>query len=137
MGPLKNYKRERFCLELASGLTQTEAARKAGYSTKWSTILRNRLMNYEDIKERLKELREITSNEYVASIMERKETLTGIMRSKIARDRDKIDAIAELNKMDGAYAPTRVETKSEQIQIKAIEYFDGDDDKPMRVIENR
>jgi phage terminase small subunit len=122
MPPLKNGRHERFCLEIAEGCTQTEAARRAGYAVN-SSVVTYRLINYPDVQARIKELREQAASVRVLSIVQGKERLSFIAQAKDARYRDVIDAIAELNKMDGAYATEKSEVKSQQVVVKTIEYF--------------
>jgi phage terminase small subunit len=127
MSPLKNGRHERFCLEIADGGTQTEAARRAGYAVN-NPIVTYRLINYPDVQARIKELREATASIRVLSIIQRKERLSFIAQAKDAKYREAIEAIAELNKMDGAYAPARLETNHQSMAVKKIIYRPGGKD---------
>ena len=131
MPPLKNSQHEKLAYEIAMGCNHAEAARRAGYSPRSGKYHVHNILCRPDVAARLEELREITSSERVMSIVERKEELSRIAR-KVEKSRPKvaIAAIAELNKMDGAYAPEKIETKSEQVIIKTIEYF-GPDSPPV------
>ena len=57
------------------------------------------------------------------SIIEQKEHLTSIARNN--NGFLSIAAIAELNKMEGAYPPTRVETQNQTVAVKRIIYRIG------------
>ncbi len=126
MPPLKNGRHERFCLEIVNGCTQTEAARRAGYSV-CNPVVTYRLVNYPDVQSRIKELREATASVRILSAVQRKERLSDIAQAKDAKYRDAIEAIAELNKMDGAYAPARTETINQSTAIKTIIVHQSDD----------
>jgi phage terminase small subunit len=119
--PLKSTREERFCLELASGCSLTEAARKAGYSPRSANNQGFLLSVKETIKARVKELQETMFSEKIANVIERKERLTEIIRTtENLKPNDVIAAIAELNKMEGSYAPTKVESRSQSLGIKEI-----------------
>jgi phage terminase small subunit len=124
MAALQNVKHERFCLELASGCSQSEAARRAGYSQGRARKTASELMARPVVAARLKELQAETSSARVLNILRRKEELSGIVcREAIPRPLAAITAIAELNKMDRAYeAP-----KEERPEIKIIEVRLRDD----------
>ena len=81
--PLKNARRERFCLALVSGVSQTEAARQAGYSSMRADSTGNRMMGFVDVKVRLRELRDILASEHIMSVAERKERLSEIGKAKL------------------------------------------------------
>jgi phage terminase small subunit len=127
MPPLKNGRHERFCLEIVDGCAQTEAARRSGYAVN-NPIVTYRLINYPDVQARIKELREATASIKVLSIIQRKERLSFIAQAKDAKYREAIEAIAELNKMDGAYAPARSETNFQSMAVKKIIYRLGGKD---------
>ena len=119
--PNLNHRQEKFCQELISGCTQVEAARRAGYPQNKDTRAQaSRLAQREDIQTRLKELRELTVAHKVTTAIRRKERLSEIVESRSAKDRDVIAAIAELNRMEGSYAPTKVESRSQSLGIKEI-----------------
>jgi phage terminase small subunit len=130
--PLKNSQHEKLVYEIAMGCSHAEAARRAGYSPKTGKYHVHNILARKDVSARLEELRRITNSERVMSIAERKEEL-----SRIARDVEKrrpqvaISAIAELNKMDGAYAPERFESTSQQVVVKTIEYFGPESAPPL------
>ncbi len=118
MTQLSNVRHERFCLELASGCSQAEAARRAGYRASRARKSGSALMARDDIGARLTELREEAGSAKVISIIRRKEELSSIIfREAIPRPLMAIAAIAELNKMDRAYE----EPKEERPPIRIIE----------------
>ena len=111
-------KQEKFTFYLFQGMNQTEAYKKAGYtSVAMSTAnsAASRLANSVKVKERLKEMQDKAVSSKIMSVTERKEMLTLIARfgGKLS-----IPAIAELNKMDGSYAPVKqdITTKGEAIK---------------------
>jgi phage terminase small subunit len=128
MPPLKNGRHEKFCVAKLNGVPSAEAARQAGFSSKCTDIYGFRLLKRPDIQARLAELQEKASSEDVAKVLERKIKLTEIIRDDVTSTRIKIMAIAELNKMEGAYAPTKVETQNQTVAIKEIIYHMGEDD---------
>jgi phage terminase small subunit len=118
MPPLKNVRHEKFCQELASGTSQREAYKKAGFSERSVNSQSSEVASRPDVKTRLKELNELTFSANVMSIIERKERLTSIARN--GNNYAAIGAIAELNKMEGTYPPARVETTCQSVAIKRI-----------------
>lgn len=81
-----NAKQEKFCIEYAKTANATEAYRKAGYKPRTENALNvsaSRLLKNDKIQARLKELKEETSRESIATIAEIQETLTAIMRGDI------------------------------------------------------
>ncbi len=124
MAPLKNIRHERFCLELAAGCSQAEAARRAGYAESSGRQFAARLRVSPDIKARLAELKEVLASDRVFTILKRREALSEIIRTQAKnRPMAAIAAIAELNKMDRAYD----EPKVERPEIKIIEVRLKDD----------
>ena len=120
MPPLANSRYERFCLELMAGCSQREAARRAGFAPRSVRNSAPRLMKYPLIQERLRELKEMAVSALVMSVVERKERLSEIAREREnVKPADPIAAIAELNKMEGAYGPAKLEAPA--IVIKTIE----------------
>jgi hypothetical protein len=53
-------------------------------------------------------------------VIERKIKLTGLIRDPGTRPGILIAAIAEMNRMEGSYAPARIETDSRSVTIKRI-----------------
>lgn len=128
-------KQERFCLNLFQGMSQRVAYIDAGYSSKqgMNVIDRNAcvLAKSKKILIRIDELKKIAEENSVATVLERKQILTKIVRADLAKPDttiaskltieakeegeqvvtkieypDKIKAISELNKMEGIYSDT-------------------------------
>ena len=81
--PLKNARREKFCLNLVSGMSQAEAARSAGYSPKNCVKFGAALATFIDVRVRLMELRDILASENIMSVAKRKERLTEIAQANL------------------------------------------------------
>ena len=98
-------RQEEFCLGIVSGLSASEAIRKAGYGILAETHTTS-LLKTAKISKRIEELRERTASEKVMTVRERKERLSTIGREDLTNDNGSIvrhsntTAIAELNKME-------------------------------------
>jgi phage terminase small subunit len=100
MPPLTEPRWERFALAYFSGKSKTESAKIAGISRRSAT----RLAQNGAVLARIKELQEAAANDKVMGVVQRKVRL-----SEMARGHDcPIQAIAELNRMEGVYASVRV-----------------------------
>ena len=91
LSELKNKQHELFCLEIASGQNNTQAAINAGYSEKSARKTGNRLRTNADISARIDELMAEITSEKVADAQEVMEYLTSVLRgesksSVLARD---------------------------------------------------
>jgi phage terminase small subunit len=77
-------KQETFCLRYAEGLNATEAALAAGYSSHTARVIgyENLLKPY--IADRIEDLRQKATDDSVASVLERKQVLTEIIRGRLA-----------------------------------------------------
>ncbi len=112
MKPLKNARHEKFVLNLVKGMTQTQAAIEAGYTPSRARFTGRDLATNSHIIARREELQESTASKDVLTVTQRKERL-----SELASENNKgqfglnrspnITAIAELNKMEGSYAPEK------------------------------
>ena len=116
-----------FCEHLNRGMTATEAARKAGYSESYANREANQLLDKPQIIAYMDKLRAESRSESVADGKEVREYLTAVLRGDIqdvatgGKDLDYIEtpmpaaertrAAQELAKLDGLYAPTRVDVK--------------------------
>ncbi|WP_288404936.1 terminase small subunit [uncultured Deinococcus sp.] len=116
-----------FCENLNRGMSATEAAREAGYGEAYANREANRLVDKPQVKAYLDELRADSRTQAVADGTEIREYLTSVLRDKVkdvatggkelefihtpmpASERTK--AAQELAKLDGHYAPTRVDVK--------------------------
>ena len=112
---LENNRWERFCLYLHAGKKQLDAYEQAGYNrnSTGACLLRKR----PEIQARLNELSAQTVkletkriNEDIMSELDRKVKLSKIANKDIpepVKTSEQIDAMKELNKMDGSYPPER------------------------------
>lgn len=119
-----------FCENLNRGMSNTEAAIKAGYSEKWARQQAGKLVDktlHPHVVAYLDELREASRSKSVADGQEIRETLSGILRDEVedvatgGKDleyiktpmpaAERIKAAQELARLDGLYAPTRVDLK--------------------------
>ncbi len=132
MPPLKNSRQERLCYEIVMGASHAEAVRLAGYSQKFARVHAHSLLQRPQIAARIEELRAQTATERALKIIERKALLSFIATKSAEKNpMAAIAALAEINKMEGAYAPEKVETTSKQVVVKTIEYF-GPDSPPLQ-----
>ena len=110
--PLKNNRHELFVLALVKGMTQTQAAIEAGYSQHTADAQASRLLTKVVITERRAALQLLAQTDTVMTVIERKERLSELAKEanpgKFGYQRQpNIQAIAELNKMGGDYAPEK------------------------------
>lgn len=82
MPELKNKQHERFCLELVSGKSNTQAAIDAGYSEISASVTANRLLRNDKVKARIDELMAQIASEKVADAQEVMEYLTSVLRGE-------------------------------------------------------
>jgi phage terminase small subunit len=99
MPPLTNPRRERFALAYFSGKSKTESAKIAGISRRSAT----RLAQNGAVLARIRELHEAATSDKIMSVVERKVRLSDIARGHHCP----IQAIHQLNKMEGVYASAR------------------------------
>ena len=106
-----NQRQEDFCTYLVSGMTATDAAIRAGYSSKFARQNCPKLLQNNTIQERIATLRAPTAERASSTkdaklqVLEKiythepdKDTITGVVVTR---------AIAEHNKMSGDYAPEK------------------------------
>ena len=133
MPQLEDSRQERFSYEIVCGCSHAEAARRAGYSEKSARRQAYMLLRKEHIASRVAELRGETASARIMSLLERKAALSDIVRNEQAnRPLAAIAAIAELNRMEGSYAPAKMETTSEKVVVQTIEYFGPNSPRPER-----
>lgn len=120
-------KQENYVQLLHKGLTQHQAYIDAGYNTEHQTneTLDNnasRLAKNVGVKARLVELQSQSRDDTIASVKERKEILTKIIRHEHTEvtPRDSILATAEVNKMEKVYE-TRPVIESKTLVINVID----------------
>lgn len=105
-----NQRQERFCQNIFLGKTATDASILAGYSPSSAAVNTTKLLRNTNIVARIRELQEATTSDSVATVTKRKELLTEIADEKHeepVKAGERIRAIAELNKMEGDYAPDK------------------------------
>ncbi len=117
-------KQQKSVLNLLKGMTQRDAYIAAGYSPKsaLSTIDANasRLANSDKVSVRLKELQEKAVDETVASVLERKQATSTIIRTEMRAPvtaKEKVIAITELNKMEHVYDEKSQYNDNRQLNI--------------------
>ena len=107
-------KEEKFCLDVSSGMTLSDAYRDAynAENMKDKTI-NNRAYELSlkgEIKGRIEQLREEAKNDRIMSTIQKKELLTQWILEAESSKADRLKALDILNKMDGEYI-TRIEGK--------------------------
>ena len=108
---MKNARHEKFVICLLKGMTQTDAAIEAGYAVPTARITASKLLTKTNILQRRKVLQDLTVTDTVLPILKRKELLSEQASQPLANKnvtgKERVSAIAELNKMDGSYAPEK------------------------------
>ena len=105
-----NSRQKLFCKYLLQGKTATEAAVRAGYSPKFARNNAPKLLHNTTIQRYLSEIQDAITQGNIAKLTEKKEILSAIARSERripVTAREQTLAIAELNKMEGDYAPDK------------------------------
>ncbi len=111
---LKNIRQELFCLAIFQGMSQKDAAIKAGYSIKRARFTGYRLATYGHITARILELHEEIKSDAIQTPKERRERLSQLAREEIKQPvtaREVVMAIGEHNKMDHIYTEPDKEDK--------------------------
>lgn len=98
-----NDKQRQFCEYYAECLNATEAAKKAGYSSKAAYSQGNRMLKNAEIVKYIKELQERAASVRIANITEVKETWTSLMRDEKQKTRDRIRAGELLARSSGEF----------------------------------
>lgn len=78
MAALQNKRHEKFCHEYIKDMNATQAAIRTGYSEKTAKMQGSRLMTNDDIKARVKELRDAYFNENIMTAQQVEYELTRI-----------------------------------------------------------
>ena len=111
MGQLKNGLYEKFAIEYLRTPDRTKAAEACGFTGLTAQLKGSRLLRVEAVKTRIKELQRELKGKAIADVEERMQRLTAILRHdpmpENVSGKERIMAVAELNKMDGSYAPER------------------------------
>ena len=103
-----------FCQGIVAGKSNHQAYTDAGYDSTGVTAsaAATRLLKNVKIKDSISALHQKTESNLILTIKERKQMLTRIARNNVGDSPQvTIRAIAELNKMDGAYAAKQIEHK--------------------------
>ncbi|MBP2508114.1 hypothetical protein J2855_001749 [Agrobacterium tumefaciens] len=112
MPALKNTRHEMFAQALARGATATDAYSQAGY--KGDRTAASRLSTNVNITRRVDEIKNRVAEKAEWSAADRLLSLKGIFDKEAKKDaRIGIAAIAEANKMQGSYAPSKHEHKGQ------------------------
>lgn len=98
-----NARQKAFCEYYVACGNATEAAKKAGYSERYTNKNVNKLRQNTAIIEYIEELQKKAQSSRIMSAVERKEWLTDLIKDKKAKDTDRLKALDILNKMDGEY----------------------------------
>tara|TARA_R110002167_G_scaffold42512_11_gene129150 strand:+ start:24 stop:503 length:480 start_codon:yes stop_codon:yes gene_type:complete len=110
MGVLANHRHERFAQNLAKGQSASKAYVNAGY--KGDRTAASRLSTKDNICHRVEEIQSRVADKAEWSAAERLLALKQIYDRDSGKDsRVGISAIAEANKMQGSYAPSKHEHK--------------------------
>lgn len=125
-------KQEKFCLNIANGMTQADAYRNSynnNMTDKQIWEEASKLMSNPKVNQRVKELREQTNNAFIMSAIQRKEWLTNLIANDVdANKTDKLKALDILNKMTGEYT-TKLEGNIQlSYEDKLKEMTDEDED---------
>lgn len=106
MPVLRNAKHEAFAQALAKGKTATEAMAEAGYSDPRNS---SRLTKNDEIARRVDEIKNRVAEKAEWTAADRLMALKTIYDAAATDDRrTAISAIAEANKMQGSYAPSKL-----------------------------
>ena len=110
-----NPRQKKFCKLYLSGVPACRAYEQAGYKTTGnsSKAAAARMLTFVEVIDHIRDMNDKADDETIASVRERKQTFTEILRgeSNHPAPQDAIRAGQELNKMDGAYAPKQLEHK--------------------------
>jgi phage terminase small subunit len=105
---------KRFADGVLSGLHAGRAYEAAGYNSTGSTadVCASQLLRKPKVSEYIENIKTKATNSTISTVIERKEMLTRISKKQEKEDPNASrQAIAELNKMDGAYAAEKVEVE--------------------------
>ena len=76
-------KQRRFCREYFEGKTGTQAAIEAGYAFGSAKVTASRLLTNDNVAAHLSELQQQADDDSVATVLERKQVLTEILRGRL------------------------------------------------------
>lgn len=105
-------KQETFCLKYFELGNATEAALIAGYSPKNSRVIGSDNLTKIDIQDRMKELRQVAEDASVATVIERKQRLSEILRATIPEFQDEGGGISVKKGQAGVGAVSEITTRN-------------------------
>jgi len=108
---------ETYCKCIVKGYTPDQAKRNAGYSASYAIPSATMVK----MKARIAQLRAASGGTFVLDVQARKAELSEIATNKHNSNRDRMQAIEILNRMDGLYT-AKLEVKSENKDDKAITF---------------
>lgn len=123
---LKDARQEKFCQELATvGVSQTEAARRAGYAPANANRTASRLLRYDHVKARLNELLE--RNACTAGDLndELTDFWVGVMKNNDESMKNRLKASELIGKSIGMFVEKRVNENEGTLMVR---WADGDND---------
>lgn len=117
MAALANKRHEKFCHEYIKDMNATQAAIRTGYSEKTAKMQGSRLMTNDDIKARVKELRDAYFNENIMTAQQVEYELTRIALGLSNEKQVVIEGTGE------GYSEARIIDKppDEKSRLKALE----------------
>ena len=117
MAALQNKRHEKFCHEYIKDMNATQAAIRTGYSEKTAKMQGSRLMTNDDIKARVKELRDAYFNENIMTAQQVEYELTRIALGLSNEKQVVIEGTG------GGYSEARIIDKppDEKSRLKALE----------------
>ena len=113
--PLSNSRQELFAQFWFKGETKENSAILAGYKAEWARSIGSRLSTNVNILARYNELQKQTADASIMTVKERRQRLSEFGREDIRNSagtlirHGSIAAMDLLNKMDGDYAPQKVD----------------------------
>lgn len=115
-----NEKQKAFCEHYASCLNATEAAKRAGYSSKTAYSQGQRLLKNVEVSNYLKELAKTAKSSRVATIAEVLEFFTETMRNKTLMPKDRLKAAELLKEAIG-----NKEDNEEEVEEVVVSFEDS------------
>jgi phage terminase small subunit len=137
MPVLKNTRHEAFAQALAKGMTATDAYAAAGY--KGDRTAASRLSTNVNVSQRVGEIKSRVAEKAEWTAADRLSALKSIFDREAEKDaRVAISAIAEANKMQGSYAPSKSELTGKgggPVQIADLSRLKGMTTEELQVLD--
>lgn len=108
-------KQETFCLKYFELRNASEAARLAGYSQRWAATHTTRWLKMANIRQRLDELNQAAEDATIATVLERKQVLTEILRGRFA---DFMGELTSENLESAALQEIRITEVGKDVPVK-------------------